>query len=60
MGRDNQFHDQHHKIFLQVPLFHVFGLNMRVLVALHYGLTLVLPSASYSPDTSLDAIAQEQ
>lgn len=60
MGRNNELNVKQHKICLQVPLFHIFGLNVGVLCALHFGATLVLPSESYSAERSLDAIAEEQ
>lgn len=60
MGRENEFNGKHHRVCLQVPLFHVFGTNIGMLSALHYGVTIVLPSESYSPQKSFEAIVKEQ
>lgn len=60
IGKRNELNVKHHKICLQVPFFHVFGIDIGLLPALTHGATLVLPAESYNPERSLDAIAAEQ
>lgn len=60
IGKRNELNLKHHKICLQVPFFHVFGLDIGLLAALRYGATLVLPAESYNAERSLDAITEEK
>ncbi|GLH05214.1 Long-chain-fatty-acid--CoA ligase bubblegum-like [Gryllus bimaculatus] len=53
------FHHKHHRICLQVPLFHCFGNVLGIIMALHAGSTLVLPSYSFRAEDSVNAIAKE-
>lgn len=49
-----------HRICVQVPLFHAFGVVIAVMASLAHGSTLVLPAAGYSPEASLRAIERER
>lgn len=51
---------QHHKICLQVPLFHTFGTVLGLFVAINHGATLVLPSPKFSPTKSIEAVIHEK
>ena len=48
--------DQDHKLCLQVPLYHCFGSVAGSLVAMHSQSTIVLPSETFKPVASLEAI----
>lgn len=49
-----------HRICVQVPLFHVFGMSLGVMAALNYGTTLVFPSAGFQASASLKTITEER
>ncbi|XP_043517804.1 medium-chain acyl-CoA ligase ACSF2, mitochondrial [Frieseomelitta varia] len=48
------------KVCLNVPFFHAFGILKGLLCMFHAGLTLVLPSPSFNPVKSLNAIIREK
>ncbi|XP_062547098.1 medium-chain acyl-CoA ligase ACSF2, mitochondrial-like isoform X2 [Armigeres subalbatus] len=56
----NEFNLKHHRICLQLPLFHAFAMVVGVLTAFTYGTTIVVPGARYKPMESLDAIVKEK
>ncbi|XP_060529029.1 medium-chain acyl-CoA ligase ACSF2, mitochondrial-like isoform X2 [Cylas formicarius] len=56
IGKRNELDRKHHTICVQVPFFHVYGTVATIAAGLNHGATLVLPSAGYDPDKSLDAI----
>lgn len=49
-----------HRICVQVPLFHVFGMSLGAMASLCYGTTLVFPSAGFQALASLKAIVDEK
>lgn len=48
------------RVCLNVPFFHVYGLNKGLLTMLHAGITIVLEARSFNPTKSLDAIIGEK
>lgn len=55
-----ELNKKEHRICVQVPLFHAYGVVMGIMAAMAHGTTLVLPAAGYSPDASLKAINSEK
>ncbi|CAK9820967.1 Medium-chain acyl-CoA ligase ACSF2, mitochondrial [Anthophora plagiata] len=49
-----------HRICVNVPFFHAFGVIKGLLCTLHSGSKLVLPSRSFNPVKSLEAIIREK
>lgn len=49
-----------HRICVQVPFFHVFGMVLAITAATSYGCTLVLPGPGYKPAESVEAIIREK
>lgn len=49
-----------HRICVQVPLFHVYGVVIAIMAAMAHGTTLVLPAAGYNVEAALKAIATER
>ncbi|CAD7079649.1 unnamed protein product [Hermetia illucens] len=60
IAQRNELNTKHHKICVQVPLFHAYGVTITILAGMPYGSTLVLPSAYFSPKDSIAAINQEK
>ncbi|KAJ8969599.1 hypothetical protein NQ317_011313 [Molorchus minor] len=60
VGKRNELDKKHHKICVQVPLFHAFGTIITISASLNYGSTLVLPSAGFDPQRSLDVLKEER
>ncbi|XP_058818355.1 medium-chain acyl-CoA ligase ACSF2, mitochondrial-like isoform X2 [Topomyia yanbarensis] len=56
----NELDRKQHRICLQVPLFHVFGMVFGSIAALNYGSTLVFPGEGFRASESLMAIAKEK
>ncbi|XP_033225375.1 medium-chain acyl-CoA ligase ACSF2, mitochondrial isoform X2 [Belonocnema kinseyi] len=54
-----ELHNAHHKICVNVPFFHAFGMITQV-SAWHAGSTLILPAPTFNPVNSLEAIIQEK
>jgi fatty-acyl-CoA synthase len=52
--------DERDRIVVPVPLYHCFGCVIGTLVAVVTGATLVLPSATFDPLATLEAIDQER
>lgn len=55
-----ELNQKEHRICVQVPLFHVYGVVIGVMAAMAHGTTLVLPAAGYNPVASLEAINSEK
>ncbi|KAK7082677.1 Acyl-CoA synthetase member 2 mitochondrial [Halocaridina rubra] len=49
-----------HRIILPVPLNHSFGCVLGTLTAAHFGATCVLPSSSYDPKATVQALQDEK
>ncbi|XP_055596674.1 medium-chain acyl-CoA ligase ACSF2, mitochondrial-like [Uranotaenia lowii] len=49
-----------HRICLQVPMFHVFGLTFGVVCPIFYGTSIVLPAAGFNSLDSLEAIQKDR
>lgn len=49
-----------HRICVQLPMFHVFGLTAGVISSLFYGSTVVIPGCWFRASESLEAIVKEQ
>ncbi|CAK9830258.1 Medium-chain acyl-CoA ligase ACSF2, mitochondrial [Anthophora retusa] len=49
-----------HRICVNVPFFHAFGVIKGLLCTLHTGSKLILPSRSFNPVKSLEAIIREK
>ena len=59
VGRGIGLSDQD-KVCSPVPLYHCFGMVMATLACANHGATLVLPDASFEPESTLKAVAEEQ
>lgn len=55
-----ELNEKHHKICVQVPLFHAYGIVISICAAIQHGTTLVLPAAGFNPEQSLRAIVDEK
>ncbi|XP_031351698.1 medium-chain acyl-CoA ligase ACSF2, mitochondrial-like isoform X2 [Photinus pyralis] len=60
IGKTLELNTENHRLCVQVPLFHVFGMVVCIMPSFHFGGTLVLPSPMYSPTSNLMAIEQER
>ncbi|XP_077286176.1 acyl-CoA synthetase family member 2 [Arctopsyche grandis] len=60
IGKRNELSEKYHKICVQVPLFHAYGLVIVVMASLQHGSTMILPSPMYSPNESLKSIINEK
>lgn len=60
IGKNHEFDKDYHRICVQVPLFHAYGVVIGVMAALCHGSTLVLPGAGYKAEDSIEAIKHEQ
>lgn len=56
----SEMNQREHRICVQVPLFHAYGVIIGIMTAMAHGTTLVLPAAGYSPEASLKAINSEK
>lgn len=52
--------DEKHKICIQVPFFHIYGQVVGILGCFGSGTTLVLPSPSFNPEASIQALEKER
>ncbi|XP_034945847.1 medium-chain acyl-CoA ligase ACSF2, mitochondrial [Chelonus insularis] len=50
----------HHKVCLNVPFFHAFGMIHGFMAGVYSGSTLVLESPTFNPKNSIDTIAKEK
>ncbi|XP_015113324.1 acyl-CoA synthetase family member 2, mitochondrial [Diachasma alloeum] len=50
----------HHRICLNVPFFHAFGMVQGLMAMFHSGSTLVIESQTFNPRASIEAIAREK
>jgi medium-chain acyl-CoA ligase, mitochondrial len=48
------------RICVNNPFFHVYGVVISIMNALHHGSTLILPAPHFNPEQSLKAIAKEK
>lgn len=55
-----QLHEKAHRICVQVPFFHVFGIVVAMTAAITHGATIVLPSPTFNAEKSLEAIVEER
>lgn len=55
-----KFEKTQHKICVQVPLFHVFGVVVHIALSPQFGLTMVFPSPTYNSTANLNALEQER
>ncbi|XP_044732969.1 medium-chain acyl-CoA ligase ACSF2, mitochondrial-like [Chrysoperla carnea] len=55
-----ELYDEHHKICLQSPFFHVLATDVIICPALFSGSTVVVPSKSYNPLKTLKTIETEK
>uniref|UniRef100_A0A182V437 Medium-chain acyl-CoA ligase ACSF2, mitochondrial n=1 Tax=Anopheles merus TaxID=30066 RepID=A0A182V437_ANOME len=60
IGNRNEMDQRMHRLCVQVPLFHAFGMVIAIMAALSYGSTLVLPTAGFKAADSLAAIVRER
>uniref|UniRef100_A0A182P4L7 Medium-chain acyl-CoA ligase ACSF2, mitochondrial n=1 Tax=Anopheles epiroticus TaxID=199890 RepID=A0A182P4L7_9DIPT len=60
IGHRNEQDRKEHRLCVQVPLFHAFGMVIAIMAALSYGSTLVLPTAGFKAADSLAAIVRER
>ncbi|XP_013185304.1 medium-chain acyl-CoA ligase ACSF2, mitochondrial [Amyelois transitella] len=59
-GVRNTFNQYHHKICVQVPLFHALGSIITALSGLQHGNTLVLAAPIYNVKANIDALYAEK
>ncbi len=55
-----EYHKDRTIICLQVPLYHCFGMVLASLTSICHGVTNVLPSYTFDPEESLQAIEKEK
>lgn len=55
-----ELNEKHHKVCVQVPLFHAYGIVISLCTAIEHGSTVVLPSGGFNPEQSLRAIVDEK
>uniref|UniRef100_A0A182QK02 Medium-chain acyl-CoA ligase ACSF2, mitochondrial n=1 Tax=Anopheles farauti TaxID=69004 RepID=A0A182QK02_9DIPT len=60
IGNRNELDQKTHRMCVQVPLFHAFGMVIAIMAGLSYGSTLVLPAAGFKAADSLAAIVRER
>uniref|UniRef100_A0AAG5DGP3 Medium-chain acyl-CoA ligase ACSF2, mitochondrial n=1 Tax=Anopheles atroparvus TaxID=41427 RepID=A0AAG5DGP3_ANOAO len=60
IGRRNELDQKEHRMCVQVPLFHAFGMVIAIMAGLSHGSTLVLPAAGFKAANSLAAIVREK
>ncbi|RMZ93200.1 acyl- synthetase family member mitochondrial-like [Brachionus plicatilis] len=60
VGLTQEYHKHPTRICLQVPLFHCFGMVFGSLSSIIHGSTCVIPSRTFNPEKSLEAISIEK
>ncbi|XP_058818358.1 medium-chain acyl-CoA ligase ACSF2, mitochondrial isoform X2 [Topomyia yanbarensis] len=60
IGYRNELGHKDHRICVQTPFFHVFGMVIGIVAALNYGTTLVVPGPGFKAAESLEAIVKER
>lgn len=60
VGKKLEMYDDYHKLCIQVPLFHVFGIVICILPSAQFGATLVFPTPTYNSKANLNALEQER
>ncbi|XP_053612968.1 medium-chain acyl-CoA ligase ACSF2, mitochondrial [Plodia interpunctella] len=58
-GVRNTFNEYHHKVCIQVPLFHALGSIITALAGIQHGSTLVLAAPTYNIQANLDTLYAE-
>lgn len=59
-GKRNTFHEGHHNICVQVPLFHALGSIITILGGLSHGSSLVLAAPIYSVSANINTLFGEK
>ncbi|XP_035779450.1 medium-chain acyl-CoA ligase ACSF2, mitochondrial-like isoform X1 [Anopheles albimanus] len=60
IGERNELDRKEHRMCVQVPLFHAYGMVIAIMTSISYGSTVVLPSAGFKAADSLAAIMRER
>ncbi|XP_053677087.1 medium-chain acyl-CoA ligase ACSF2, mitochondrial [Anopheles nili] len=60
IGVRNELDQKEHRMCVQVPLFHAFGMVIAMMASISHGATLVLPTAGFKAADSLAAIVRER
>lgn len=60
VGNRSQLNEKAHRICVQVPLFHVYGIVVTMIAAITHGATVVLAAPIFNPEKSLHAIVDEK
>ncbi|XP_049868024.1 medium-chain acyl-CoA ligase ACSF2, mitochondrial [Pectinophora gossypiella] len=60
VGKRFTFHEGHHKVCLQAPMFHALGSIITVLGTLRHGSTLVIAAPTYNVHANLNALISEE
>ncbi|XP_053692203.1 medium-chain acyl-CoA ligase ACSF2, mitochondrial-like [Sabethes cyaneus] len=60
ISRRNEFDTKDHRICVQTPFFHVFGMVIGIVASMTYGTTMVLPGPGFKAAESLEAIIKER
>nr|XP_029709407.1 acyl-CoA synthetase family member 2, mitochondrial-like isoform X1 [Aedes albopictus] len=60
IGHRNEFDLKDHRICVQTPFFHVFGIVIGIVAAMSYGTTLVVPGPGFKASESLNTIVKEK
>ncbi|XP_075974805.1 acyl-CoA synthetase family member 2 [Anticarsia gemmatalis] len=59
-GIRNKFHESHHNICVQVPLFHALGSIVTILGGIRHGSSLILSAPMYNVDANIIALFAEK
>ncbi|KAG6445660.1 medium-chain acyl-CoA ligase ACSF2, mitochondrial [Manduca sexta] len=59
-GKRNTFHEGHHNICVQVPLFHALGSIVTILGGMRHGASLVLSAPTYNIEANINALFKEK
>ncbi|KFB41496.1 AGAP008557-PA-like protein [Anopheles sinensis] len=60
IGRRNELDRKEHRMCVQVPLFHAYGMVIATMAGMSHGATVVLPAAGFKAADSLAAIIREK
>lgn len=61
LGLEHGFNlTENHRVCIQVPFFHVFGVVTGILGSISHGCALVVPGPGYNPSASVQAIVSER
>lgn len=56
----SKYNEKPHRICIQVPFFHAFGLVITMTAAITHGATIVIPAPNFDAEKSLRAIVDEK